>query len=192
MTPRTGHSARLIFLPPGVAKRLKSFVFESAGFALFAAAVLIAIALTGYHHTDPSFNTASSGVTMNFLGPAGAYTADLLLQLFGISAALLPLLLFAWGWRLIKKQGFSNIWVRLLISFAGFILFTLFLSAFNEPEAWPIHSGLGGATGTVIISFLSRMLSELSPGYETVIIATYFTGRDGFFKIVRIVKEILA
>ena len=183
MARTTIRSERRTLLPQAVVYQLKCYMFESAGITLMAAAVLVATALGSYHHSDPSFNTASKGVTQNLLGPAGAYTADLLLQVLGIAAVLFPLLFFAWGWRLIKKNGISVVWARLLISFGGVILSTIFVSTINEPEAWPLHSGLGGASGTVIYSFFIDVLSQYMPGFEIAFIAG-ITLPLGFFSLV--------
>ena len=101
MARTTARFVRRTLLPPAIVNKLKCCLFESAGITLIAAALLVATALTSYHHSDPSFNTASKAGTQNILGPIGAHTADLLLQVLGIAAALFPLLLIAWGWRLI-------------------------------------------------------------------------------------------
>ena len=46
-----------------------------AALALYTAAALMAIALASYHSGDPSFNTASGGPALNWLGLPGAASA---------------------------------------------------------------------------------------------------------------------
>ena len=43
----------------------------------------LAVALGSYHATDPSFSQAGAGPVRNLAGPAGAWMADVLLQVFG-------------------------------------------------------------------------------------------------------------
>ncbi len=65
--------------------------------AVLAFALLIAFALASYSSTDPALNTAAAPVFRNVLGPAGAWSADLLLTFFGLPAILLipPLVVVA-------------------------------------------------------------------------------------------------
>ena len=171
MSRTIARSARPALLPPTALKKLKCLFIESTGITLILAALVLTGSLSTYHHSDPSFNTASKGVTQNILGPAGAHATDLLLQTLGIAAALIPLLLIFWGWQLITKKALSVIWARLLISIAGILLATIFLTIFDQPEAWPLQSGLGGVSGMVIFTFLTKLLSQFSLGFETSIIA---------------------
>src|SRR5260370_8763817 len=70
---------------------------ELVGLLLFAAAVLLFLALASYSPADPSLNTAASTMASrparNWIGMAGALTTDLLLQMEGVSLFLLPGLL---------------------------------------------------------------------------------------------------
>src|SRR5688500_14734201 len=59
------------------------------GGAIGAAALLMLLALVSYSPTDPSLNTAAAGPVRNWVGAPGAWSADLLLSLFGPPAALL-------------------------------------------------------------------------------------------------------
>ena len=153
-------SARPALLPPTAKKKLKRLFIKITGITLILAALILAGSLSTYHHSDPSFNTASNANTQNLLGPVGAHVTDLLLQTLGIATALIPLLLVFWGWQLITKKGVSVIWARLLIAIAGILLASIFLTIFDQPEEWPLQSGLGGVSGMVIFSFLAKFLSQ--------------------------------
>src|SRR5579875_1385123 len=65
---------------------------ELIGLLVLASAVLLFLSLISWHPTDPSFNTDSLGPTRNWIGPAGAFVSDVLLQIEGLSAFFLPLL----------------------------------------------------------------------------------------------------
>src|SRR5438045_4221166 len=66
---------------------------ELLGFLLCVSALLLFLALASYSPLDPSLNSASvltgSRVARNWIGIVGAYGADLLWQLLGVSALLL-------------------------------------------------------------------------------------------------------
>jgi S-DNA-T family DNA segregation ATPase FtsK/SpoIIIE len=57
--------------------------------AVLAFALMIGFALASYSSTDPAMMTAAGGPVRNVLGPAGAWSADLLLTFFGLPAILL-------------------------------------------------------------------------------------------------------
>ena len=77
--------ARLV-LTPTRNRRLNELV----GLLVLASAVLLFLSLVSYHPTDPSFNTVGSGPVRNWIGPAGAYISDLLLQIEGVLRLLPP------------------------------------------------------------------------------------------------------
>ena len=171
--PRSlARSTRPVFWPPAVILRIKCWLSEGVGVSLLLLAFLLAASLTSYSHYDQSFNTASKSMTENLIGPIGAHAADLLIQTLGLAAALIPLLLISWGWKLITKQGVSVIWARLMMLFAALLLISIFLSSFNQPEYWPVTPGLGGVAGMIVHTFLLSFLSQFQLGFEAIIIAS--------------------
>src|SRR5947209_1216799 len=70
---------------------------EIIGMVVLAAAVLLMLALTSYTPSDPSFNTEGAYLTgrlaHNWTGVVGAYLSDAMLQLIGVAAFFLPLVL---------------------------------------------------------------------------------------------------
>src|SRR5258708_27582125 len=77
-----------IFVPTGN-RRLNELV----GFLMCVSALLLFLALVSYSPLDPSWNSASvltgSHAARNWIGMVGAFTADMVLQFFGIGAFLL-------------------------------------------------------------------------------------------------------
>ena len=66
---------------------------EFFGLISFALALLVLISLATYRPTDPApfFKAGATGPARNFIGPVGAFFAELLVpQLFGMAAMLLP------------------------------------------------------------------------------------------------------
>jgi S-DNA-T family DNA segregation ATPase FtsK/SpoIIIE len=70
---------------------------EIIGMVVLVSAALLLLALASYTPTDPSFNTVGHYVTgrpaHNWTGIVGAYFADAMLQLIGVAAFFLPLVL---------------------------------------------------------------------------------------------------
>ena len=75
---------------------------------LFAFAILLLISLASYSPLDPSFNTSASPPAFrpshNWAGLFGAFVADLLLQLEGITVFLLPLMIAMLAMRWFKSR----------------------------------------------------------------------------------------
>ncbi len=73
--------------------RRHSWTGEAGGILLLLAALLALLALLSYHGTDPSFFRTGAPPQRNWIGGLGANVAELLLQLFGAAAFLVPLAL---------------------------------------------------------------------------------------------------
>ena len=91
---------------------------ELLGFLLCVSALLLFLALSSYSPLDPSLNSASvltgSRVARNWIGIVGAYGADILLQAFGISAFLLPVIAIAMGLRWFRSRKVVSPTAKLL------------------------------------------------------------------------------
>jgi S-DNA-T family DNA segregation ATPase FtsK/SpoIIIE len=76
---------------------------EFLGLLAFALALMLLISLATYTPRDPVsfFKAGATGAAGNFIGPAGAFLAELLIpQLFGMAALLIPMILGIAGWKL--------------------------------------------------------------------------------------------
>jgi len=87
------------FLTPTENRRLNELI----GFLCVTLAILMALALISYSPRDAAFNvsapTLEGGPALNWIGPVGAYSADILFQLLGFAAFLLPAAILVLGWR---------------------------------------------------------------------------------------------
>ena len=70
------------------------------------AASLLFLALASYRPTDPSFNTvgALGRPVHNWIGLIGASLSDILLQLEGVAAFLIPVMLGILGWTWLRSR----------------------------------------------------------------------------------------
>jgi S-DNA-T family DNA segregation ATPase FtsK/SpoIIIE len=93
------------FLTPTENKRLNELI----GFLCITLAILIALALLSYSPKDAAFNVsapaADGSPARNWIGPAGAYSADLLFQIFGFAAFLVPAAFLVLGWRGFRSRA---------------------------------------------------------------------------------------
>ena len=132
---------------------------ELIGLLVLASAVLLFLSLVSYHPTDPSLNTVGSGPIRNWIGPAGSYLSDVLLQIEGVSAFLLPVLLgmLGWTWMLSRPAGSPG------SKAIGFFLSLLFAPALFAlvPDHLTFFYGLpiGGLTGRLVTDQLVRFLN---------------------------------
>ena len=107
--------------------------------------VLTMVSLIGYHAQDNSWNTSSNEV-QNYLGPIGAWTADILLQVLGGMAFVFPIvcLIFAvFLWREVRWLK-----LRLFLIVLGFLWTTWLLGdyQYETVRSW-FKAGLGGFAG---------------------------------------------
>ncbi len=143
-------------LPAGTANFFRRRLQEAAGFLLFAAALALLASIFTYTPGDRSLNSVGNGAIGNLLGPGGALVGDLALQIFGLAGLLPVLVLTAWSWRLVTKQGISVCWLRLLCMVAAMVFLAANFNVLTVPENWPLMTRLGGVSGAL---FFDQMAS---------------------------------
>jgi S-DNA-T family DNA segregation ATPase FtsK/SpoIIIE len=146
--------ARLV-LTPTRSRRLNELI----GLLVLASAVLLFLSLASYHPTDPSLNTVGGGPVHNWIGPAGSYLSDVMLQIEGISAFVLPVLLGALGWTWMLSRPAGSVGFKA----AGIVLILLFAPALFAliPGHPTFLYGLpvAGLTGRLVTDLLIRFLN---------------------------------
>ncbi|MFI5185036.1 MAG: DNA translocase FtsK 4TM domain-containing protein, partial [Vicinamibacteria bacterium] len=136
----------------------KTRLAEFFGLSAFALALMLLISLATYNPHDPApfFKAGASGPARNFIGPVGAFLAEMLIpQLFGIAAMLIPMVLGVLGWKLFWCKPIEAPYTKgagltlLLLSLAAFLTLT-FGTVTLEGEA----VRAGGAVGELLSSML--------------------------------------
>ena len=136
---------------------------ELVGFLLCVSALLLVLALASYSPLDPSFNSASlqtgSRAARNWIGIAGAAVSDLMLQFFGLGAALLPVFLAMLGARWFRSRKVQSPLAKML---GGILLLTFgpaFLALLPGDVRWmnviPIEGLLGRLLGDILIHYFN-------------------------------------
>jgi len=137
---------------------------EFLGLSSFALALMLLISLATYNPGDPApfFKAGASGPARNFIGPIGAFLAELLVpQLFGVAALLLPLVLGVTGWKLFWCKPIEAPYTKacgvsaLLLSLCAFLALT-FGALTVEGES----VRAGGAVGTLLASVLTSSFNR--------------------------------
>ncbi len=144
---------------------------------LFAAMLFLGLAIASYTQTDPSASTAASGTDVrNWMGRSGAWAAERVLYLFGLSGLLLLPLLYVAArklWRDVEEEDreTGTRWWRpiglLLISIAA--LATVLALAFDGPGG-TTPAGMGGLTGLLGAAGIEAIGARV-PGGGWVIMA---------------------
>jgi S-DNA-T family DNA segregation ATPase FtsK/SpoIIIE len=133
------------------------------GVVLALISLLFLLALATYHSTDPSLNTSTGpglpGSIQNWVGPFGAYTSDLVLQIFGFTAFFLPLwfVSVSLGWMRSRYHGAG--WLRGV----GALLSIVFLPALLALLPWhwqwlhvlPVEGVVGRLVSSLLVTWLN-------------------------------------
>ncbi|HYD38890.1 MAG TPA: DNA translocase FtsK 4TM domain-containing protein, partial [Allosphingosinicella sp.] len=135
------------------------------GGALGALALLVLLALVSYRPTDPSLNTAAAGPVRNWVGAPGAWTADLLLSLFGPPAILLLPLIALIGIRIAAGTGPSR-WLRsLALTLSGLVLIGGGASLLVGAAVNGLPASWGGGAGLALARLIDLGLGAIGePG----------------------------
>ncbi len=136
----------------------KTRLAEFFGLSAFALALMLLISLATYNPHDPApfFKAGASGPARNFIGPFGAFLAEMLIpQLFGIAAMLIPMVLGVAGWKLFWCRPIEAPYTKgagltlLLLSLAAFLTLTFGVVTLEGESV-----RAGGAVGELLSSML--------------------------------------
>jgi S-DNA-T family DNA segregation ATPase FtsK/SpoIIIE len=163
-------------------RRLSEFL----GLLSFGLALMLLTSLATYDPSDPAvFFKAGRGETArNFIGPFGAFLAELLVpQLFGMAALLLPLVLGLAGWKLFWCRPLEAAYTKatgvslLLLSLTGLLALSVGTVAVDGE---PVRAG--GAIGELLAARIVASVNR--PGayillatalFVSIILATQFS-----------------
>jgi S-DNA-T family DNA segregation ATPase FtsK/SpoIIIE len=135
-----------------VAVKTHSRSNEIIAVILLASAVLVFLCLVTFNPNDWSLNSTGSPKTQNWIGIVGSVIADLLLQVVGLTAYFLPVLLALIAWRFFRAERLTFSFGRLI----GYIFFVLSVSALLS-----LFDVRGGILGVFFAQNFSWLLSEI-------------------------------
>src|ERR1700756_2356724 len=149
-------------------------------------ALLIALALLSYSPKDAAFNVSApsseGSPARNWIGPAGAYGADLLFQIFGFAAFLLPAAILVLGWRWFRSRAIDS----QVATVAGFGLLLLSLpTLLSLWHVWDVRGAVppGGLLGELFSNGLRNGFNLWGAnlvGVALLVTALFMTTRFSF------------
>ena len=150
---------------------------EILGMIVLVAAALLLLALASYTPSDPSFNTVgdavspaaslANGPAHNWTGMVGAYFADAMLQLIGIAAFFLPLILVRIGVCWLRSRPSGSPMAKLI----GLTLWVVFAPAgvalLPGNLLWRSSLPISGVCGRLVADLMIHFLNV--PGTAIVV-----------------------
>jgi S-DNA-T family DNA segregation ATPase FtsK/SpoIIIE len=162
------------------------------GFVGITVSVLIFLALVSYNPHDASFNVSASAPdahsAVNWIGPVGAYGADLLFQCLGYAVFLLPIVMFVLSWRWFRSQPVESPISKIV----GCSLLGIFLPALLALWHWPDVRGAippGGMFGHLVAGGLMAALNTVGANVVALaafLVSLFLTTRFSFEAVQKI------
>jgi hypothetical protein len=149
-------SGKTRLLPPAAKEFIKRRLAEVLGILLMAGGLAYCLAVVTFNPADPSLNKASDEPVRNLLGKWGAITGDFVLQSVGLAGLAIGVVLIAWGWQAVRDNWRGRTWLRLALLPLAVLMLAVTLAALPHLSGWPLVSGMGGATGDMMLGFLTR------------------------------------
>ncbi len=143
-------------------------------------AVLFAAALYSFDPTDPGWTyTGQDSEISNLVGATGAWVADVLLVVFGVSAFVFPLILLVPVVRKLANQGEARFSPALaLVQILGLLLTIIACTVLADLHFYAagteLREGSGGVVGQVLSNFLLPMVSYV--GTTVLMLAVLLLG----------------
>ena len=159
-----------------VGLRLHGSAREGVIIVLLAACVFLLLALFSFEPADPGWSSSGPETAVaNWMGPIGAWLADVLYSLFGISALWWPGMLAFAAWYLIRSRRVEFEWdaTALAVRCGGLILLllgctTLGALYFHQPDSVLPYS-TGGILGVGLVGALRPLVGVGGTGLLAVV-----------------------
>ena len=151
----------------GKRMNLKRQAEMGAGLGMIGLSVFFATSIATWNVADPSWSQANRQAIENAAGSAGAITADLLMQVLGLGAALIVLWPLIWGVFYLIGRPLDRLARKGWLAVAGIALVCAGLGCLPESESWPLPIGLGGVLGDIVL----KVPALFSGGYPSGVFA---------------------
>ena len=138
-------------------------------------AVLVGAAMLSYDMSEEPGNVTSIR-TNNFLGIGGVYVSHYLIKMFlGIGSAVIPLLLFIWGFWLFIDRKFDTLLRFTLLLLVLALLFSTG-TALLLGKPWALPGALGGLFAGFLKTFLGTFGAWVFVGLTMLLVITGYFG----------------
>ncbi|MGR3466760.1 MAG: DNA translocase FtsK, partial [Shimia sp.] len=133
---------------------------ELIGLALVALGLMAAAMVVSYSPDDPNWLVATDAPIQNWMGRLGASLAAPLFMVIGWAAWGIPVMLLAWGARVLTHRGADRALTRLIAAPFALVLAAIFAATLTPGAAWTHSFGLGGLFGDTVL----MMILQIVPG----------------------------
>jgi S-DNA-T family DNA segregation ATPase FtsK/SpoIIIE len=152
-----------VAMSSGLSSSLSRRVSEIVGVALFAVSLIWLIALVSYDPNDAAwfFATGANDQPSNFIGPVGAFLAELSIQVLGFASYVLPGLVAAAAWHYFWCRPIEAVYTKV----TGLAVLLGGTSAMLSLVVGTASAGVrtyeaGGFIGTVVAAALTAYLNR--------------------------------
>ncbi len=171
-------------IPAALRRFMRRRIYELSGLILLSLIILASLALASWSPADPSYNHATGGKPLNWLGYPGAIIADQLMQLFGLGVLAFLFIPLSWVLRFFRHEFPENSKLVIACWIGATAAFSSLLGTVPVFGHWTLASGFGGNVGDVVTGGLMSVLSIGIKGFvaQTIVIAlalfaTWWTGK---------------
>nr|WP_232230291.1 DNA translocase FtsK [Halomonas sp. 1513] len=157
-----------------VGLKLQGASREGVVIMLLAGCVFLLLALFSYQAGDPGWSHSGPETAVgNWMGPVGAWLADVLYSLFGASALWWPGMLGFAAWWLVRSRQVRFEWdtTALAVKAAGLVLLLLGTTTLGALHFYSPYSGLPYASGGILGEGLVVGLYPLVGAHGTTLLA---------------------
>ena len=146
-------------IPAALRRFVRRRIYELSGLILLALIILAGMALASWSPADPSYNHATGGKPLNWLGYPGAIVADQLMQLFGLGGLAFLFIPLSWVVRFFRHEFPENPKLIIACWIGATLSFSCLLGTLPIVGHWTLASGFGGNVGDVVTGGLMSILS---------------------------------
>ena len=194
-TSQTSNAQRTSRIPGFSVTHVQSS--ELAGLLIGVAGLLTLLSLISYTPYDPSFNTAApaGADTRNWIGVAGAFFADALVQLFGWTAFLIPVGLVGIGIRWILGRPIGTPGTKAIGAFLLLVSITSLLALFPYTPLIQDVLGGGGLVGALSAHALVFVFNTAGAWIvlgSLLVVSLFFLSAFSFSQTGPLLKQLLA
>ena len=146
---------------------INKIIGTAAGTGLIAFGFCLILGMAGYNPADESFNVSNSDKISNFMGRFGSYSADFIVNSYGLAIFIFLLPVFVWGVLLIKHQKIIEFKIRLFAVLLGIVTLAGFLW---QTASAPLEKiSLAGKFSHLLPQYLVRLFKSWKmDGYENI------------------------
>lgn len=137
------------------------------GLGLWLFSIALVLSIFGYNPTDESFNVSNSEKISNFMGRFGSYSADFIVNSFGMAVFVFLIPVMVWGFLLIKHHKILEFKIRLFAMFLGIVSLS---GVFYQTLSAPLEKiNLLGKFSHLLPKNLTALFKSWKlEGYETI------------------------